>query len=67
MIWARYVARMREMRSTYKILVGKPEGKRPIGKQWRKCEDNTIYLKEMGVEIWTRFTVIRAGSKEGFL
>jgi hypothetical protein len=56
-----------ERDENYKILVEKPEGKRPIGKQWRKCEDNTIYLKEMGVEILTRFTVIRAGSKEGFL
>jgi len=31
MIWAAHVACMREMRNTYKILVGKSEGKRPFG------------------------------------
>jgi hypothetical protein len=30
MRWAEHVALMREMRSEYKILVGKPEGKRPL-------------------------------------
>jgi hypothetical protein len=29
---------MREMRNTYKILVGKPEQKRPTGKSTRRCE-----------------------------
>jgi hypothetical protein len=29
-----------EIRITYKILVGKPEGKRPLGGPWSKCEDN---------------------------
>jgi hypothetical protein len=30
--WARYVARMREKRNAYRILVGKPEGKRTLGR-----------------------------------
>jgi hypothetical protein len=30
MIWAGYVARMREKRNAYRILVEKPEGKRPL-------------------------------------
>jgi hypothetical protein len=30
MRWAWHVARMREKRNAYKILVGKPEGKRPL-------------------------------------
>jgi hypothetical protein len=32
MRWAEHVARMGEMRNAYNILVGKPEGKRPLGK-----------------------------------
>jgi hypothetical protein len=24
----------------YRVLVGKPEGKRPLGRSWRRCEDN---------------------------
>jgi hypothetical protein len=32
MRWAEYVARIRELRNAYKILVGKPEGKRPLGR-----------------------------------
>jgi hypothetical protein len=34
------VARVREVRNTYKILVGKPEGKRPALKPGPRCEDN---------------------------
>jgi len=40
MIWAGHVARMREMRNAYKILVGKPEWKRPIGRPRRIWEGN---------------------------
>jgi hypothetical protein len=32
MKWAGYVARMVEVRKVYKLLVGKPEGKRPLGR-----------------------------------
>jgi hypothetical protein len=32
MRWAGHVARMEEKRTAYRILVGKPEGKRPLGK-----------------------------------
>jgi len=31
---------MGEMRNAYKILIGKPEGKRPLGKPRRRWEDN---------------------------
>jgi hypothetical protein len=40
MTWARNVARMGEKRNTYKILVGKPEEKRPLGRQRRRWVDN---------------------------
>ena len=38
--WAEHVARMGERRSVYRDLVGKPEGKRPLGKLRSRWEDN---------------------------
>jgi hypothetical protein len=38
--WAGHVARMEEGRSAFKILTGKPRGKRPLGKSRRRWEDN---------------------------
>jgi hypothetical protein len=40
MRWAGHVARMGEKRNAYRILVGKPEGKRPLGRPRRRCVDN---------------------------
>ena len=37
--WAGHVARMEEGRSAYKILTGKPTGKRPLGSARRRWED----------------------------
>jgi hypothetical protein len=39
-IWAGHVARMGENRNAYRILVGKPEGNRPLGGPRRKLADN---------------------------
>jgi len=39
--WTVHVARIGERRYEYRILVGTPEGKRPLGKPRRKWEDNT--------------------------
>jgi hypothetical protein len=36
MRWTRHVAQMREKRNAYRILVGKPEGKRQLGKPRRR-------------------------------
>jgi len=38
--WAGHVARMREERGVYRVLVGKPEGKRPMGRPRRRWVDN---------------------------
>jgi hypothetical protein len=44
-----HVARMGETRSAYKILVGKSEGKRPLGRLRRRREDNIkIDRREIG-------------------
>jgi hypothetical protein len=40
MRWAGHVARMREKRNAYSLLVGKPEGKRPLGRPRRRWVDN---------------------------
>jgi hypothetical protein len=39
MRWMGYVARMEEERKLYRVLVGKPEGKRPLGRPRRRWED----------------------------
>jgi hypothetical protein len=47
--WAGHVARIREKRNAYRILVGKPEGNRPLGRPRRRWEDNiNMDLREIG-------------------
>jgi len=49
MRWAGNVTRMGEGRGVYRGLVGKLEGKRPLGRPMHRWEDNiTIDLQEMG-------------------
>jgi hypothetical protein len=49
MKWAEHVAGMGAKRNAYRILVGKPEGKRPLGRPRRKCVDNIkMDLREIG-------------------
>jgi hypothetical protein len=40
MRWAGNVERVGERKGVYRLLVGKPERKRPIGRPRRRCEDN---------------------------
>jgi hypothetical protein len=40
MRWAVHVAPIGEKRNTYRILVGKPDGKRPLGRPRRRWVDN---------------------------
>jgi hypothetical protein len=47
--WAGHVARMEEKRNAYRVLVGKPEGKRPLGRPRCRWVDNIkIDLREIG-------------------
>ena len=51
MRWAGHVARMGEGRGAYRVLVGKPEGKRSLGRLRRRLEDNIkMNLQEVGYE-----------------
>jgi hypothetical protein len=50
MRWAGHVARMGEGRSFFRVLVGRPEGKRPLGRLRRSWEDNIkMDLREIGI------------------
>ena len=49
MKWVGHVARIGEKRGVYTILMGKPEGKRPLGRPRRRWEDNIkMHLQEVG-------------------
>jgi hypothetical protein len=49
MRWAGHVARMGEERNVYRVLMGKPEGKRPLGRPVRRWEDGIrMDLREIG-------------------
>jgi hypothetical protein len=49
MRWTGHVARMGEERKVYKVLVGKPEGKRPLGRPRRRWENGIrMDLREIG-------------------
>ena len=48
---AGHVARMEQSRNAYRVLVGKPEGKRPLGRPRLRWEDNIrMDLKEVGCD-----------------
>ena len=48
--WTGHVAKMEESRSAFKILTGKPTGKRPLGRPRRRWEDNIrMDLEEIGI------------------
>ena len=51
MRWAGHIARMGDERCAYRVLVGKPERKRPLGKPRSRWEDNIkMDLQEVGCE-----------------
>ena len=52
MIWAGHVARMGEGRGVHRVLVGKPEGKRPLGRPRRRWENNIKMDIQEGSGMW---------------
>jgi hypothetical protein len=51
MNWAGHVACMEEERCVYRVLVGRPEGKRPLERLRRRWEDNIkMDLRETGID-----------------
>jgi hypothetical protein len=67
MRWAGHVARMGEGRGVHSVLVGKPEGKRPLGRPRRSWEDNIkMDLQEVG-GAETGWSCLMIGSGGGHL
>jgi hypothetical protein len=59
---------MEEKRNAYRILVGKAEVKRPIGRPIsRWVENNKIDLREIGRMVWTGSIWLRIGTSGGLL
>ena len=66
--WAGHVARMGERRGAYRVLVGKPEERRPLERPRRKWEDNIkVGLTEVGWGAWTGLVWLRIGTGGGLL
>jgi hypothetical protein len=62
------VTRMGEGRNVYGVLVGKPEGKSPLGSPRRRWEDGIkMDLREIGWGVWSGFTWLRIGTVGGLL
>jgi hypothetical protein len=62
------VARMGERRGAYRALVGKPEGRRPLGRPRRRWEDNIkMDLERLDVGAQTGLIWLRIGTGGGLL
>jgi hypothetical protein len=59
---------MGEERKVHKVLVGKPEGRRPHGRPRRRWEDGVrMYLWEIGLGVWIEFDWLRTRTGGGLL
>jgi hypothetical protein len=65
MRWAGHVG---EGRNVYRVLVGKPEGKRPLGRPRSRREDGIkMDLREIGWGVWSGIRWLRIGTGGGAL
>ena len=68
MRWAGHVARMGEDRGVHRVLVGKPEGKKPMGRPRRRWEDNIkMDFQEVGGGHGNGWSWLRIGTDGGHL
>jgi hypothetical protein len=59
---------MGEERGAYRIFMGRPEGRRPLGRPRRRWEDNVkMNLQEVGWGAWTGLIWLRIGTGGGLL
>jgi hypothetical protein len=59
---------MGEGRNVYRVLVGKPEAKRPLERPRRRWEDGIkMDLREIGWGVWSVFNWFRIGTGGGLL
>jgi hypothetical protein len=65
---AGYVVRTGERRGVYRVLVGKPEEKRPLGKPRLRLEDNiNMDLHKVVCGAWNGWSWLRIGTGDGHL
>ena len=63
MRWVGHVTHMWERRAICRVLVGKPECKRPLGRPRHRWEDNIkMDLQEVGLGVWTGLIWLRIGT-----
>ena len=63
-----HVAPTGEERDVYRVLVGKSEGRRPLGRSRRRWEDNIkMDLQEVECGVWTGLSWLRIGIGGGQL
>ncbi|KAJ4446397.1 hypothetical protein ANN_13093 [Periplaneta americana] len=66
--WAEHVARMGESRNAYRVLVGRPEGKRPLRRPKCRWEDNIeMDLREVGYDDREWINLARTGTNDGLM
>jgi len=66
--WARHVVRMGEKRGVYRVLVGEPEGKRPLGRPRSRWEEILRWIfRKWVVGVWTGSSWLRIGTGSGHL
>jgi hypothetical protein len=66
--WTGHVACRGEGRGMYRVLVGKPEVKRPLGRPRGRGEDNIeVDLQEVGCGVWTGLSWLRIETGGGHL
>jgi hypothetical protein len=58
MRWAGHVARMGEKKNAYRLLLGKPKGRRPLGRPRRRWVDNI----RIDGTMWTGLVWLRIGT-----
>jgi hypothetical protein len=57
-----------EGRGVYGVLVGKPEGKRTLGRPRIRCEDNiNMDLRKVGCGLWTGLSWLKVSTSDGHL
>jgi hypothetical protein len=57
-----------DKRNAYRLLVGKPEGKRPLGRPRYRWTDNIeMVARVVGMVVWTRLILLRIGTSGGLL
>jgi hypothetical protein len=68
MRWVGHVARIGEGRDVHRVLVGRPEGKRPLGRPRRRWEDNIkMNIRDIGIDGANWIQLAQVGSSSGLL